>query len=131
MILHESGEDYLEAIYILGREHGMARSVDVAAFLGVTKPSVSRAMSILKNGEFIEMAHDGTLTLTESGVEVAKRMYDRHQFITQFFVQLGVDQNQAAEDACRIEHVISDESFDKLRDFAMKYIGETSGNAAK
>ena len=116
MAIHESGEDYLEAILILGDASPFVRSIDVAAFLGVTKPSVSRAMSILKADGLVEMAGDGALTLTDAGREIAERMYERHKFFTTFLTSLGVDKEVAAEDACRIEHVISEESFRKLRE---------------
>ena len=118
MAIHQSGEDYLEAILVLGKQSPMVRSIDVAAFMGVTKPSVSRAMSILKAGALVEMAEDGALTLTESGREIAERMYERHRFLTAFLTSLGVEAEIAAEDACRMEHVISDESFQKLREHA-------------
>ena len=118
MAIHQSGEDYLEAILILGKQSPMVRSIDVAAFMGVTKPSVSRAMSILKAGALVEMAEDGALTLTAAGREIAERMYERHKFLTAFLTSLGVEPEIAAEDACRMEHVISDESFQKLREHA-------------
>lgn len=118
MAIHQSGEDYLEAILILGKQSPMVRSIDVAAFMGVTKPSVSRAMSILKAGALVEMAEDGALTLTAAGQEIADRMYERHKFLTAFLTSLGVEPEVAAEDACRMEHVISDESFQKLREHA-------------
>ena len=122
MAIHQSGEDYLEAILVLGKQSPMVRSIDVAAFMGVTKPSVSRAMSILKAGMLVEMAEDGALTLTESGREIAERMYERHKFLTAFLTSLGVAPEVAAEDACRMEHVISDESFQKLREHAESQI---------
>lgn len=115
MNIRESGENYLEAILILQKEKGYARSIDVAKFLGVTKPSVSRAMSILKSGGYIEFPEDGHLSLTETGLEVAQRMYERHELLTELLVRLGVDRETAVEDACRMEHVISEETFEKLR----------------
>ena len=124
MEIRESGENYLEAIHILSQEQSMVRSVDVAAFLGVTKPSVSRAMALLRGGGFVEMASDGALTLTASGLEVALRMYERHQLLTAFLTSLGVCPEQAAEDACRMEHVISAESFERLREFAEQQMGD-------
>ncbi len=122
MAIHESGEDYLEAILILGSTSPMVRSIDVAAFLGVTKPSVSRAMSILRSDGLVEMAGDGALTLTDAGRAIAESMYERHRFLTQFLTDLGVNAETAAEDACRMEHIISEESFLKLREHAEKWI---------
>lgn len=118
MAIHESGQDYLEAILILSEKSPMVRSIDIAAFLGVTKPSVSRAMAILKNGGLVEMGFDGALKLTESGYAIAASMYERHQFLTEFLTSLGVNRQTATEDACRMEHVISEESFRKLREYA-------------
>ena len=124
MAIHESGEDYLESILILKNERGYVRSIDVAGFLGVTKPSVSRAMSILKAEGYIEVGRDGSLELTESGLSVAESMYERHQLIADYFVAIGVGRETAVQDACRIEHVISDESFARLREHAQTYISE-------
>ena len=117
MSIHESGEDYLEAILILGQESHHVRSVDVAAFLGVTKPSVSRAMSILRTNNYIIMGDDGGLKLTDSGRQIAESIYARHRFFTDLLTHLGVAQEIAAADACRIEHVISEESFQKLKEY--------------
>lgn len=124
MFIGESGENYLEAIYILEREQGFVRSIDVAGFLGVTKPSVSRAMSNLKATALVEMAADGGLSLTEAGRTLAKSVFERHQLITDFLVSLGVSRETAAEDACRMEHVISQETFDCLKEYAKQQIGE-------
>lgn len=121
MAIHESGENYLEAILILGREKGFVRSIDVASYLGVTKPSVSRAMSILRGDGYLDMEADGELRLTTSGRKVAEAMYERHQVLTEYLCSLGVSREIAAEDACRIEHVISEESFLKLRAHAIDY----------
>ena len=122
MTIHESGEDYLEAILILGQESPLVRSIDVAAFLGVTKPSVSRAMSILRNNALVEMGADGALSLTDDGRKIAESMYERHRFFTELLTHLGVDKDIAAEDACRIEHVVSEESFQKLREHARAFM---------
>jgi len=111
MAIHESGENYLEAILVLNNKSGFVRSIDVANHLGVTKPSVSRAMSILKSDGYIDFAEDGQLTLTETGKRIAETMFERHQMLTDFLISLGVDEEIAVEDACRIEHVISAESF--------------------
>ena len=122
MTIHESGEDYLEAILILGEEAPFVRSIDVAAFLGVTKPSVSRAMTILRGNGLVEMGADGALTLTGGGRKIAESMYERHRFFTELLTHLGVDKDVAAEDACRMEHVISEESFQKLREHAETFM---------
>jgi DtxR family Mn-dependent transcriptional regulator len=120
MAIGESGENYLEAIYILSREKSIVRSVDIAGFLGVSKPSVSRAMSILKSEGYLQMHPGGKLILTETGRRVAESMFERHELISEFLVSLGVSRKTAAEDACRMEHVISGESFEKLRDHAKR-----------
>ena len=114
--LYESGENYLEAILILYNKGVSVRSVDVAAHLDVSKPSVSRAMGILKNGGFIEVAPDGYITLTADGREVAERIYERHTVLTKWLIDLGVDEKTAAEDACKLEHDISSISFQKLKE---------------
>ena len=114
--VHASGEDYLEAILMISeRAFGTVRSVDVAKELGVTKPSVSNAMKILKNGGYITIEDNGLIRLTDAGSEIAERTYEKHKVLTQWLEYLGVDPKIAAEDACRIEHVISKESFDKLK----------------
>jgi Mn-dependent DtxR family transcriptional regulator len=123
MSIRESGENYLEAILILSKQQEHVRSIDVAGFLGVTKPSVSRAMSILKAEGFVVSDANGALVLTEKGMDVAQSMYERHKLLTEFLVSLGVSRETAAEDACRIEHVISKESFELLRNHAKETIG--------
>ena len=115
MRLQESGEMYLEAIFVLSRDTAAVRSVDVGEYLGYSKPSVSRAVGLLKNGGYINMASDGTLTLTDLGAEIAEKIYERHTLLTKMLVNLGVDEETASEDACRIEHVISDKSFDAIK----------------
>ena len=119
MQIHESGKNYLEAILALS-EKGPVRSIDVAQHLGFSKPSVSRAMSLLRENGYVVMDDIGLLTLTPAGMEVAARIYKRHRMLTQWLIRLGVDPKVAAEDACRIEHVISAESFAALRTFAEK-----------
>ena len=109
MHLQESGEMYLETIYVLSK-NGVVRSLDVAEYMGFSKPSVSRAVGLLKQGGYLIMDRDGSLTLTEDGLDVAKKIYERHTLLSDFLVRLGVDENTAAEDACKIEHDISDES---------------------
>ena len=114
MHLQESGEMYLETIYVLSK-NGVVRSLDVAEYMGFSKPSVSRAVGLLKQGGYLIMDRDGSLTLTEEGLGVAKKIYERHTLLSDFLVRLGVDKNTAAEDACKMEHVISDESFAALK----------------
>ena len=113
--LYESGEDYLEAILVLRQEKGSVRSIDVAQHLGFSKPSVSRAMSILRANGYIEMEKAGAITLTPAGEEVARTIYERHRLISQWLVRLGVSPEVAARDACRIEHDLSGESFQCLK----------------
>lgn len=115
MLLQESGEMYLETIYVLCKEMTHVRSVDVGEYMGFSKPSVSRAVGLLKNGGYINMDKDGYLTLTEAGLEVAEKMYNRHHLLTKFLTDLGVNREQAANDACKIEHHISDESFEAIK----------------
>ena len=115
MHLQESGEMYLETIYVLSRKNSSVRSVDIAEEMGFSKPSVSRAVGLLKNGGYILVNKDGHLTLTDLGLEVAQRTYERHTALTAFFIKIGVDKTVAAEDACKIEHVISDETFQAIK----------------
>ncbi len=111
MSIHESGQMYLETIYILSQNKSYVRAIDVGEHLGYSKPSVSRAMSILKKNGYVLVDTDGAITLTESGMEVAQTMYTRHIVLSEMLMRLGVDEKTATEDACRIEHVISEESF--------------------
>lgn len=115
MHLQESGEMYLESIYVLYKQRGAVRSLDVAEYMGFSKPSVSRAVGLLKNGGYLLMDRDGFLTLTEAGQEVAEKIYERHTMLTAFLVRLGVDEETASEDACKMEHVISDRSFEAIK----------------
>lgn len=112
--LRQSGEDYLETILILSKKGGV-RSVDVAAEMNVSKPSVSRAMGILKNGGFIKIDKNGYISFTDEGKETAEKIYERHTVLTDWLVGIGVDEKTASEDACRLEHNFSSESFDKLK----------------
>lgn len=116
-LLHllESGEMYLETIYILSKEKKAVHSVDVGEYMGFSKPSVSRAVSLLKSGGFVFMEKNGALSLSETGVKIAEKIYERHTLISSFLIMLGVDEKQAYEDACKIEHDISDESFSALK----------------
>ena len=115
MHLQESGEMYLETIYVLSK-NGVVRSLDVAEYMGFSKPSVSRAVGLLKQGGYLLMDKEGYLTLTESGLDVAKKIYERHTLLSKFLVRLGVDGKTAAEDACKMEHDISDESFSAIKE---------------
>ena len=118
MHIQESGEMYLETIYILSEKTGAVRSIDVGEYMGYSKPSVSRAVGILKKGGYLLKDKDGYLTLTESGLAVAKKIYERHTLLTDFLIRLGVNEKTAVEDACKIEHDISDETFDALKKHA-------------
>lgn len=113
--LYASGEDYLEAVLVLQKEKGIVRSVDVARHMGVSKPSVCHAVTTLKKGGFLVMDDDFSLHLTSVGQEIAEQIYERHQFFTEQLIAAGVDPQTAERDACRIEHAISDESFQKLK----------------
>jgi len=113
--LQESGEMYLESIYILSGEKECVRAIDVGERLGYSKPSVSRAMGILKKGGYVSVGNDGSITLTELGRSVAETMFARHTLLTQFLITLGVDEKTASDDACKIEHVISADSFDAIK----------------
>ena len=115
MKLHASGEDYLEAILVLQRQKGMVRSVDVARHMDVSKPSVCHAVATLKNGGFLTMDDGFFLHLTNIGREVAEQIYEKHRFFTERLIAAGVDPETAEADACRIEHVISEESFRRLK----------------
>ena len=120
MRIHESSEDYLEAILRLRETKGQVRSVDIAQLLGVTKPSVSFAMKKLRENEFIHMDQDNLITLTDKGEEIAMRIYDRHKTISTFLMKLGVPEATAREDACKIEHDLSEKSFSALRKHLLK-----------
>ena len=116
MQIHESGEDYLESILILHQKNGSVRSVDVAQYLGFSKPSVSRAVSLLRRNGYLTVESGGFLKLTKSGLEIADRIYERHQFISAWLISLGVSRETALRDACRIEHAISAESFAAIKE---------------
>lgn len=116
MKIHASGEDYLEAVLILQKKQGMVRSIDLARHMGFSKPSISHAVGVLRDGGFLTMDEDGFLHLTDIGREVAEKIYERHQFFTEQLVAAGVDRETAEQDDCRIEHVISDTSFQKLKE---------------
>lgn len=126
MVIHESAEDYLESILVLRERRGQVRSIDVVNELGYSKPSVSIAMKKLRESGYISMDADGSITLNESGLEIASRIYGRHKTITRFFVLLGVDPAVAAEDACKVEHDLSDETFARLKEFVERTEQETA-----
>ena len=115
MRLQESGEMYLETIYVLNKSRGAVRSIDVAEHMGYSKPSVSRAMGLLKKGGYVVVDPEGLLTLTEEGIRVAEKIFERHTILSGLLIRLGVDAKVAAEDACKIEHVISDDTFRAIR----------------
>ncbi len=117
MKLQESGQMYLETIYVLSCENPTVHSVDVSEHMGYSKPSVSRAIGILRSGGYVDMAEDGSLTLTPAGRAVAEKIYERHTILTEFLVRLGVDRTTAAEDACKMEHDISDASLAAIKRF--------------
>ena len=122
MHLQESGEMYLETILILSKKLSSVRSIDIGEYMGYSKPSVSRAVGLLKSGGFITVDADGFIKLTDSGLEVAERIYERHTWIADFLVSLGVPRDIAAEDACKIEHVISAESFAAIKEFSRDHV---------
>ena len=117
MAIHESGEDYLEAILMIKKRSGNVRSIDVARELSFSKPSVSVAMKNLKTSNYITVDENGFINLTEAGQEIAEKIYERHTFLTNWLTSLGVDPEVAAEDACKMEHVISSESFSAIKKF--------------
>lgn len=120
MILQESGEMYLETILILSKQNSFVRAIDVGEYMGFSKPSVSRAMGILRQDGYVEVAANGAITLTGSGLEIAKKIYERHTTLTELLVILGVSRETAVQDACKIEHDISDESFEALKRHAIQ-----------
>ncbi|MBE7092878.1 MAG: metal-dependent transcriptional regulator [Clostridiales bacterium] len=117
MKLQESGEMYLETILILSKKGITVRSIDICEYMGFSKPSVSRAVGVLKNGGFITVDNSGFISLTKQGYETAKKIYDRHNLLTQVLIKLGVDENIASDDACKMEHFISDQTFNALKNF--------------
>ena len=117
MVIHESAEDYLESILVLQRRLGQVRSIDIVNELGYSKPSVSIAMKKLRENGYISMSPDGLITLNESGAEIAQRVYGRHTTITRLFTLMGVNPDPAAEDACKVEHDLSEETIQKIREF--------------
>ncbi len=117
MALHESAEMYLETIYVLSQQSSTVRSIDVAEHMGYSKPSVSRAVGLLKQGGYLVTDADGFLSLTEEGIRVAKTVFERHTVLSRLLMSMGVSQRTASEDACKIEHIISDEAFAAIKKF--------------
>ena len=120
MKIHASGEDYLEAVLMVQKEKGMVRSVDLARHMGYSKPSISHAVGVLRDGGFLMMDKDGFLHLTDVGQEVAEKIYGRHQFFTQWLLDAGIDPETAEQDACRMEHTISQKSFEQVQNAYQK-----------
>ena len=125
MALQESGEMYLETILILSRKGGTVRSIDISEYMGYSKPSVSRAVGLLKNDAFITVDKDGHITLTDKGLAQAEKILSRHTLLTQMLVSLGVSPETASADACRIEHVISDETFCAIKQYLLQNQNES------
>lgn len=123
MHLQESGEMYLETILILSNKKSTVRSIDIAEYMGFSKPSVSRAVGLLKNGGYIAVDSDGFITLTDAGYEVASKIYERHTMLTDFLVRLGVDNETAVNDACKMEHDISDKTFEAIKKHIVEFQG--------
>ena len=121
MRLHESGEMYLETILILSQKQNMVRSIDIAEDMGFSKPAVSRAMAKLKADKYILIDSEGYIALTESGRQIAEKIYERHTILTRFLIRLGVDEETAAADACKIEHDMSDKTFDAIKNHVREY----------
>ena len=120
MRIQESGEMYLETILILSKEKTCVRSIDVCEYMGYSKPSISRAVSLLRNNGYVDMDDRGYLSLTDTGRDIAEKIYERHQVLSKVLIGLGVDEKSAAEDACRIENVISDKTFAAIKDHVEK-----------
>ena len=121
MGIQESGEMYLETIFTLSERLERVRSIDICKEMGYSKPSVSRAMGLLKKAEHIEVNEDGFITLTESGLKIAKTIFERHTVLTRMLVSLGVSEETAARDACKIEHSISEETFEAIKEYYSKF----------
>ena len=121
MQIKESAENYLETIFILSKKNGAVRSIDVANEMNFTKPSISVAMKRLREDEYITVNNDGNITLTDKGMEIASRIYERHQLIAKILMALGVNEETAYEDSCKIEHDLSQESFEKIKEYFLRH----------
>ena len=121
MSLQESGEMYLESIYVLTRNNPHVRSIDVCEYMGYSKPSISRAMGLLKNGGYITIDKDGYISLTDIGLEIGVKIYERHTILSKLLIHLGVDEETAKADACKLEHAISDKSFEAIKNNLYKF----------
>lgn len=121
MKIHQSAENYLETIYVLTKRNGSVRSIDIANELGFSKPSVSVAMKSLRENGYIDVSGDGRIILLESGIKIAEKLYERHTVLTNALIALGVSIETASEDACKIEHIISEETFDAIKKHKLKY----------
>ena len=117
MPLQESGQMYLETIYILSQKSSTVRAVDISEYMGYSKPSVSRAVGLLKSGGYVTMAEDGSLTLTDMGKDVANKIFERHTILSKLLTHIGVSEEIAAKEACKIEHVISDDTLGKIKEY--------------
>ncbi len=122
MHIQESGEMYLETIYVLSKERQYVRSIDIGEHMGYSKPSVSRAIGLLKNGGYVLVDENGHLQLTPTGLEIATKMYERHTLLSEFLIRLGVEREIAIEDACKIEHHLSDQTFEAIKRHAEHYM---------
>ena len=122
MKIKESAENYLETIFVLSKKHGSVRSIDVANEMGFTKASISVAMKRLREEEYVKVDNDGNITLTDEGIKIATGVYERHQLIAKILISLGVSEDTAYEDSCKIEHDLSQESFEKIKEYYEKHI---------
>ena len=129
MRLQESGEMYLETIYVLSQKMNIVRAIDVVEYMGYSKPSVSRAVGLLKSGGYILVDEDGHIALTDSGKAVAEKILSRHAILTELLVRLGVSRDTASADACKMEHIISDETFDAIKNHMLQYGGNIQTNS--
>lgn len=127
MQIHQSAEDYLEAILILKNQKGAVRSIDIAIFKNYSKPSISRAVSLLRENGYLLVDKDGYITLTDSGMEIASKIYERHELIRKWLMHIGVPEEIAAEDACKMEHDLSTVTFEKMKEFVLKTMESTDG----
>lgn len=116
MSIQESGEMYLESILVLSKKNPNVRAIDLSEYMGFSKPSVSRALSVLKSGGFVTVSEQGYLTLTNSGKAIAEKIYERHTVLTNYLTLIGVSDETASQDACKMEHVVSDESFNAIKE---------------